>query len=132
MSVPWAVLWWQTREQIAKNWTVLAAGTILAFLCVLGWVSAVANQEHPDLAAIARRTAIYFCASLLAASILGFALLARGHLKGWISSTVAERAVTGVARTLLSLSVIGIILGIVIYGGTFLHIELFLKLVHHD
>ena len=62
--------------------------------------------------------------------ILGISLVARGKKKGRLDRTVAEDATQTVVRTLLGLWIIGTFVGLVIYGGNFLHIEMILKLLH--
>lgn len=121
------VVWWKIREHFGARWVGIGVATLAVFLCALGWVEVtVHKKDEIDLGLLVRSTAEAMGVAILAAGALAGAVMWRYRYQ--VPDAIAKRGVVTFLRTLQVLGIVGIVLGIFVYGGRFLHMEILLKL----
>lgn len=121
------VIWWKVREHFAARWIAIFSAVLAVLLCALGWVEiAVRQKDEIDLGLLFQSTAMATGAAILVAVVLAGAVMWRYHYQ--TPNAIAEYGVVAFLRTLQVIGVVGIVLGIFVYGSRFLHLEILLTL----
>src|SRR2546425_763442 len=120
MSDQYRVIWWKLREHFGARWVATAGAALAVFLCALGWVEVtIRTNDGIDLEVLVQKTSATTAITVLAAGALAAAVMWRYRYQ--VANNIAERGVVAFIRTLQVIGVAGITLGIIVYGGRFLH-----------